>query len=77
SGGDVRAIADRCSHRGGPLHEGECEGETVTCPWHGSTFRLADGSIVRGPAVAPQPRFEARIEGGKVLVRRDPAQLHA
>jgi nitrite reductase/ring-hydroxylating ferredoxin subunit/uncharacterized membrane protein len=77
SGADVRAIADRCSHRGGPLHEGECDGETVTCPWHGSIFRLRTGDIVRGPAVAPQPRFEVRIEDGKVLVRRDPAELHA
>jgi nitrite reductase/ring-hydroxylating ferredoxin subunit/uncharacterized membrane protein len=77
SGEDVHAIADRCSHRGGPLHEGECDGETVTCPWHQSMFRLADGSIVRGPAIAPQPRYEVRIEGGKVLVRRDPSELHA
>ena len=73
----VRAIANRCTHRGGPLHEGECDGETVTCPWHGSIFRLADGSIARGPAVAPQPRFETRIEDGKVQVRRDPSELHA
>lgn len=77
SGSTVRAIANRCSHRGGPLHEGECDGETVTCPWHASIFRLVDGSIVRGPATAPQPRFETRIEDGKVLVRRDPSELHA
>jgi nitrite reductase/ring-hydroxylating ferredoxin subunit len=77
SGGVVRAIADRCSHRGGPLHEGECDGQTVTCPWHGSRFRLTDGSIVRGPAVAPQPRFEIRVTNGKVEVRRDPSELHA
>lgn len=76
-GDDVRAIADRCTHRGGPLHEGECDGVTVTCPWHGSRFRLADGEIIRGPAIAPQPRFECRITGGMVEVRRDPAQLHA
>ena len=77
SGETVRAIADRCTHRGGPLHEGECDGETVTCPWHASIFRLADGRIVRGPATAPQPRFETRIEGGKVEVRRHPSELHA
>lgn len=77
SGSTVRAIANRCSHRGAPLHEGECDGETVTCPWHASIFRLSDGSIVRGPATAPQPRFETRIEDGKVQVRRDPSELHA
>jgi nitrite reductase/ring-hydroxylating ferredoxin subunit/uncharacterized membrane protein len=73
----IHAIHDRCSHRGGPLHEGECDGETVTCPWHGSTFRLTDGGIVRGPAIAPQPHFETRVVGGKVEVRRDPAQQDA
>jgi nitrite reductase/ring-hydroxylating ferredoxin subunit/uncharacterized membrane protein len=77
SGDVVRAIADRCSHRGGPLHEGECDGETVTCPWHGSMFRLSDGDIVRGPATAPQPRFEVRLTDGKLEVRRDPSELHA
>ena len=77
SGDVIRAIADRCSHRGGPLHEGECDGETVTCPWHGSIFRLDSGSIVRGPATAPQPRFEVRLTDGKLEVRRDPSELHA
>jgi len=77
SGSTVRAIANRCSHRGGPLHEGECDGETVTCPWHASIFRLSDGGIVRGPATAPQPRYETRIEDGKVQIRRDPSELHA
>ena len=28
-------------------------------PWHGSTFRLADGDVVRGPATIPQPCYEA------------------
>lgn len=70
AGGDVRALNTRCTHRGGPLHEGELADGCVTCPWHGSTFRLEDGSVVRGPAVAPQPVFETRTEGGRVLVRR-------
>jgi nitrite reductase/ring-hydroxylating ferredoxin subunit len=33
----VKVIADRCSHRGAPLSEGEISpGGCVTCPWHGS-----------------------------------------
>ncbi|MGH2721416.1 MAG: Rieske 2Fe-2S domain-containing protein, partial [Actinomycetota bacterium] len=75
-GDDVTAIADRCSHRGAPLHEGTCDGETVTCPWHASVFRLRDGAIVRGPAVAKQPSYEARISGSTVEVRRAPAEMH-
>ena len=67
-GETVSALDDRCSHRGCALHEGELDGETVTCPCHGSTFRL-DGSIVNGPATAPQPRLDARIHEGRVEVR--------
>lgn len=67
-GEQVHALDDRCSHRGCPLHEGTLEDDTITCRCHGSTFRL-DGSIVSGPATAPQPRFDARLSGGKVEIR--------
>jgi nitrite reductase/ring-hydroxylating ferredoxin subunit/uncharacterized membrane protein len=66
----VYALADRCSHLGGPLHEGTLEGDMVTCPWHASTFCLDDGRVVHGPASAPQPCLEVRTAGGKVEVRR-------
>jgi nitrite reductase/ring-hydroxylating ferredoxin subunit/uncharacterized membrane protein len=69
-GETVHALADGCSHLGGPLHEGHLEGDTVTCPWHGSTFCLGDGRVVHGPASAPQPTLEVRTTGGKIEVRR-------
>ena len=31
-GGKVCAIANTCTHMGGPLNEGEHEGNVVTCP---------------------------------------------
>jgi nitrite reductase/ring-hydroxylating ferredoxin subunit/uncharacterized membrane protein len=71
-GRKVHALADRCSHRGCSLHEGELDGDVVICPCHGSTFRL-DGSVVRGPATAPQPALEARVRTGKVEVRLPPS----
>lgn len=72
-GEDVYALADRCSHLAGPLHEGRLgtdpTGEPcVTCPWHGSVFRLRDGSVVHGPAVSPQPTLLTRIVAGEVEV---------
>lgn len=68
--GEIQALANRCSHRGGPLHKGQIEdGGCVTCPWHLSTFRLGDGSIVRGPATAPQPAYDVRVREGKIEVR--------
>ena len=68
-GGTVSALADRCSHRGGPLHKGEVNVDGVTCPWHFSTFRLEDGAIVRGPATAPQPAYEVRTRQGWIEIR--------
>ena len=69
-GARLLAIADRCTHRGGPLHESEVAGGCVTCPWHGSVFRLSDGEVERGPAALPQPRYEARDRHGRLEVRR-------
>jgi len=67
--GSLHALANRCTHRGGPLDEGELTDDGIVCPWHGSCFRLEDGSIVRGPATAPQPRYEVREHAGKIEVR--------
>jgi nitrite reductase/ring-hydroxylating ferredoxin subunit len=67
--GEVCAIAATCSHLGGPLAEGERDGDTVICPWHGSRFDLCSGEVRGGPAVYPQPRYETRVRTGKVELR--------
>jgi nitrite reductase/ring-hydroxylating ferredoxin subunit/uncharacterized membrane protein len=69
TGGRLYALVDRCAHRGGPLSDGEIADGCVTCPWHGSRFRLEDGSVERGPAAYPQPRLETRVNGGAIEVR--------
>ncbi len=68
--GAVRALSDVCGHAGGPLHEGTIERGCVTCPWHGSVFRLDDGGVAHGPATGPQPVYEAELAAGRVSVRR-------
>jgi len=67
--GAVYALSDRCSHRGGPLHEGELRDGCVTCPLHGSVFKLEDGGVVQGPAAYPQPRWETRVREGMIEIR--------
>lgn len=69
AGGTIHALAERCSHLAGPLAEGTVADGCVTCPWHGSVFRLSDGWNVRGPATAPQPAFDAREVDGHVEIR--------
>jgi nitrite reductase/ring-hydroxylating ferredoxin subunit/uncharacterized membrane protein len=67
--GRVYGMLARCNHRGGPLQDGEFSDGCVTCPLHGSRFRLEDGSVVRGPAVFPQPVYDVRVRDGAIELR--------
>ena len=71
SGDQIHAIGSRCSHAGGPLQEGKIDddGPCVQCPWHGSVFRLDDGSVVHGPASVPQAAYDVRTPDGRIEVR--------
>ncbi len=65
----VHVLKESCSHLGGPLSKGELKGDTITCPWHFSTFRITDGSVVNGPASSRQISYRARINEGQVEVQ--------
>jgi nitrite reductase/ring-hydroxylating ferredoxin subunit/uncharacterized membrane protein len=67
--GQVYALSNRCVHRGGPLDEGELHDGCVTCPLHGSTFRLSDGQVERGPAAYPQPVWHVRVRDGVIELK--------
>jgi nitrite reductase/ring-hydroxylating ferredoxin subunit len=73
SGERVFAIGNRCTHQGAPLDRGPVKiggsEATVTCPAHGSVFRLADGGVIRGPATAAVLAYEARVADGTVELR--------
>jgi nitrite reductase/ring-hydroxylating ferredoxin subunit/uncharacterized membrane protein len=67
----VHALHETCAHAGGPLAKGQVVDGCIECPWHGSRFRLRDGSVARGPAVYDQPRYELRrTDGGGWEARR-------
>jgi nitrite reductase/ring-hydroxylating ferredoxin subunit len=67
-GGKIYALGDTCTHVGGPLSEGEVEGTTVTCPWHGATFDLATGAVTGPPAGAAVPCYRVQIEAGEIRI---------
>ena len=49
------ALFDRCAHRGMPLSEGRCWTEgTLTCPYHGWTYRLGDGELMAALTDGPE-----------------------
>jgi nitrite reductase/ring-hydroxylating ferredoxin subunit len=69
-GGEVLALNATCSHLGGPLAEGKLVDEwCVECPWHASRFDFRDGSVTRGPAAYPQPKYETRVRDDMVEAR--------
>ncbi len=69
-GEDVTVMIERCGHETGPLGDGDVQridgADCIVCPWHGSTFRLSDGVVVRGPAGTSQPLLRTRIHAGRV-----------
>lgn len=67
-GGEIFAIADTCSHKGGPLSDGELDGEEVTCPWHGATFNVKTGEGTGGPHGGGVQRYNVQVEGNDIKV---------
>ena len=66
-GGQFCAMDNVCPHQGGPLGEGMLDGEEITCPWHGWTFNVKDGSCTFNPNVSI-PVFQVNVEGEDVLI---------
>lgn len=66
--GNVYAITDNCTHIGGPLNEGELDGEVLTCPWHGAQFNVCTGKVVRGPARQDIQTYVVRVDDGSIMV---------
>ncbi len=67
-GGTVYAISDTCTHRGGPLSEGEVNGTDVTCPLHGATIDLTTGCVKGPPASSPVTHYEVQVEGDEIQI---------
>ncbi len=65
--GNFHAINDICGHRGGPLSEGEVDGTTVICPWHGWRYNVTNGENELIPAL-PTEKYELKVEGEDILV---------
>lgn len=66
--GEFHAFSDECTHDGGPLSEGDLEGEIVTCPWHFSRFSVRTGEIVESPAEEIIQVYETKVENDAVFI---------
>jgi 3-phenylpropionate/trans-cinnamate dioxygenase ferredoxin subunit len=68
-GGQVWAIDDVCTHDGGPLVEGELDGDQIECPRHGARFNVKTGAALSMPAFEPVATHEVKVEGSDILVK--------
>ena len=71
--GEFGVISGVCSHAGGPLAEGHMDGEYVTCPWHNWKYHYRTGLGEPGYEGDAVPRYEIRVDDGRLLVNLDTA----
>lgn len=64
--GTFYAIDNACKHRGGPLCEGELEGSTVICPWHGWEYDVRTGHCESGGAHVNS--YPIQLQGDEIQV---------
>jgi nitrite reductase/ring-hydroxylating ferredoxin subunit len=65
--GTYYAVDNTCVHRGGPLGEGELEGDVVTCPWHSWQFNVKTGVSVNNPSACVKT-YQVKVEGPDLKV---------
>lgn len=66
--GEFYALSDTCTHRGGPLSEGDLAGGEVTCPWHGARFDVRTGAVIGPPASIDVKSYPVKVTGKDVLI---------
>lgn len=65
--GTFYAIDNTCVHRGGPLGEGELEGDLVTCPWHAWQYNVKTGVSTTNPSASVKS-YQVKVEGPDIKV---------
>jgi 3-phenylpropionate/trans-cinnamate dioxygenase ferredoxin component len=67
--GQIYALADVCTHDGGPLGEGAiCNGHEIKCPRHGARFDIRTGAALSFPAFEPTASYGVRVEGDAIWI---------
>jgi nitrite reductase/ring-hydroxylating ferredoxin subunit/multimeric flavodoxin WrbA len=72
AGGAFGAVSGVCNHAGGPLGEGQLDGEYIVCPWHQWKFHCRSGVGEPGSEGDRVPSHEVRVENGRLLVNLTP-----
>ena len=68
--GEFYAFDAECTHAGGPLDEGDLEGATVICPWHGGEFDVKSGKVLGLPPQEEVSTYQVRVEGTDIKIAK-------
>ena len=63
--GEFKAFSSTCTHQS--CQVSGLSGDRITCPCHGSSFSIADGTPEGGPARSPLPEVGITVEGDSVV----------
>jgi len=66
--GSYYAIDNTCTHQGGPLCEGDLEGDKVICPWHGAEFDVKTGNVLGPPAEESVKSYRVQVDGDSIKI---------
>ena len=72
AGGQLYAVADRCTHAAWPLAGSDLRDCDLVCSLHGARFDLRTGVATAPPATKPLQTYLTRTEHGRILVRLPP-----
>jgi nitrite reductase/ring-hydroxylating ferredoxin subunit len=63
--GQYKGFTAVCTHQQNTV--GSVEDGKIVCPFHGSKFNIADGSVANGPARNPLAAVNVSVEGGNIV----------
>ncbi|HSM62163.1 MAG TPA: non-heme iron oxygenase ferredoxin subunit [Longimicrobiales bacterium] len=66
--GDICALEDQCSHEAYPLSDGELDGSTLVCMYHGARFDACTGRNKGLPAIRPVKAYPVEVRDGEIYV---------
>lgn len=69
--GAYYCLEDVCTHDGGPLGDGELDGNSIVCPRHGAKFDIMTGKALTMPATKATQTYPVKVEGDDVLIEID------
>ena len=71
--GTFGVVSNVCNHVGGPLGNGQLDGDYIVCPWHNWKFHRCSGLGEPGFEEDRIPAYPVKIESGRVLVNLNAA----